>query len=593
MIVFLFHSHNLDKHNDVGYRPSYELRIRGISLFAYLTTDLLGGQYSDQVIFLMPSNNGAEWFVRNELAIANIDHANIKIIEYEYTGLVPALLPIVDLINDTSLPVLLVDNSHIRVPGKGILLQHTTSIPTVEFAELGPTGYITYPRGIDFKNSIDDCLISLGKSVSSGQLVGYLSETALARSVFNSYVYSAAEKEDLNALGSNKVQLLFEPLWRHLGIAEYSYKSPTGIGYLLPSSEIIEQEDFASIFSFSESSAYAVDYSTTVLDYNGRYPSVYRLPKGVITRHGILSAEKNILAATTLANIYPAQSSEHIKFTGDNITALLGGNYNQTRVACAALASNSWDRNYQHFLIDTLPKIEFLDAHLSSDVAICVSDTSFSREISEIAYPKRRFIYLSPQDVVIADNIAWGISSLAANMSPVTDVCSKALAKLRGLVLKNSHDTNPPQTSASPRAYISRRSFHENVGNSRVLLNDSDLAYLLGKHNFLSITFEGLSLGEKALLLSGRKLFISPVGANLMNLLFCHDPYHLSVIMHPVVLRHLSWFSDTLRKSGSPLLSCEMWDYAIRAFDRSPSDQHPYFVDIPRIEKHLNEEPYV
>jgi hypothetical protein len=298
--------------------------------------------------------------------------------------------------------------------------------------------------------------------------------------------------------------LLFEPLWSELDIAEYLYKSPTSIGYLLPSSERIEQEDFDSIFSFSESSAYAFDYSTTVLDYNGRYPLAYRLPKGVITRHGILSADKNIIGATTLANISPAQSGGHKKYTGDHIASLLAGDHKKVSVPYAALASNGWDRNFQHILIDTLPKFEFLVAHLSSDVAICVSETSFSRETSEITYPDRRFIFLGQQDVAIADNIAWGILSLAASISPVTDICSIALAKLRSLVLKNSPNTNPSQISVSPRAYISRRSFHENVGNSRVLLNDAGLSYLLGKHNSCQYPPKPFPL-EKVLLLSGRK----------------------------------------------------------------------------------------
>ena len=48
--------------------------------------------------------------------MANIDHANIKIIECEYTGPLPALLSTIDLIHDLSSPVLLVDNSHMRIP---------------------------------------------------------------------------------------------------------------------------------------------------------------------------------------------------------------------------------------------------------------------------------------------------------------------------------------------------------------------------------------------------------------------------------------------------------------------------------------------
>lgn len=329
-----------------------------------------------------------------------------------------------------------------------------------------------------------------------------------------------------------------------------------------------------------------------ILEYHGSHPTLYSCPQSLITRHGLHPNKTAVLADTSLADIYPAQANRHAISVYAHALGLLSRQpLNSTHIPRAALISNSWDTNYQHFLIDTLPKALLLDEMLSPDVVFCATKTSFAVEILNACFPHRSFQFLESTDVVSTDQ-GWGVSSLAANMSPLSDIARRSLHLLRNRILSYIDSSPAAELASSNKAYIGRKLFHENHGNARVMLNEADLLHSLSRRDFVAIHFEGLTLAEKATILLGRKKIVTAVGAHIVNLLFARDEFDLIIIAHPIALGNTEWFLHFLRSVGAPLRTGLILRNSFGAADRARGDQQPFFVDLAQVNAVLDTEEF-
>lgn len=324
-----------------------------------------------------------------------------------------------------------------------------------------------------------------------------------------------------------------------------------------------------------------------VLDYHGSFATLFYAPQGAISRHGLHPDKSSVIEETTQAAINADQRDEQ----APNVIRLSQSALSRPAVYTVgkgAAVSASWDSNYQHFLVETLSRIEALDGLLEQDVVFCVTDVSFAREMVAISYPNRKFLFLNNNDLVKCEICAYGLSPTGVNMTHLSVVGAKAIRKLRSNVLSLAGSVLSSSAQCFAKSvYIGRKTFSENHGNARVMLNESDVIALLSSQGFITLTFEGLTLCEKAILLAGRKEFLTPVGANLMNLIFATEPYKLGIIAHTVGLKSPEFFRRLLTEVGSPIEHCVYLDCSFAAPDREPTSQQSYFVDCGAILDYL------
>jgi hypothetical protein len=174
-----------------------------------------------------------------------------------------------------------------------------------------------------------------------------------------------------------------------------------------------------------------------------------------------------------------------------------------------------FDCNYQHFLIESLPKI-YLASMLSDSIPIVVSDEPFIREILSYIVPENRLIYITKNVDIYKCNKLHIIPSVGANWDDLNNLQVSSLKKLREAVLSKSLNTG---VIINDIAYNARLKGNI-IGSNRYITNFSQVESLIHKFSIPILDFGDLTLLEKCSISSLYKYQITPVGANLMNYIF-------------------------------------------------------------------------
>jgi capsular polysaccharide biosynthesis protein len=214
-----------------------------------------------------------------------------------------------------------------------------------------------------------------------------------------------------------------------------------------------------------------------------------------------------------------------------------------------------WHANFQHFLTETFPKIvdylEWVRLH-GRAIPLLVPRFMINGFVQEVF----RVHGLEARLTVLEEGRMYRVkalysSSYVPNYDPPTEKMIAAFRLLRDSAQKAYPVTPPPR---SRRIYLARDKFsnhaqnNSNAGAKRVITNENAVQGMLYGRGFEDVLMGSLRIGEKMQALAGAEIIVSPIGANLMNLLFLIPPYPRKVvILHSSYLAvHAIYFRDIL-----------------------------------------------
>ncbi|MBT8637307.1 glycosyltransferase family 61 protein [Polynucleobacter paneuropaeus] len=242
-------------------------------------------------------------------------------------------------------------------------------------------------------------------------------------------------------------------------------------------------------------------------------------------------------------------------------------------------ACNLWDGNYQHFIIESFPKICVL---YDLGIRAIVFDRPFIRDLCSSVFPNNDFLFLSESQYINYSGPLFTVESIFRNFSDLPKYLVKSLKFLRESIAINA----PHQLIEEKKSdffYLGRLDLPSNVGNTRICNNSNAVNSLLEKYRFNFFSMEGLTFFQKYEILKGKRKILSPIGANLINLILAEDGANICVIGHPQ-LNQYSWF-ERLLKYVNPTLGLSLFDNVQVVGDLK--ENAPYLVDIDKLDNLL------
>ena len=133
--------------------------------------------------------------------------------------------------------------------------------------------------------------------------------------------------------------------------------------------------------------------------FSGKEISCATIENSICSTHGVYINENELVLESTILGLYPRmQGSKYEENYIIEINPSLLTYEQGEALEEAAYCMNEWDHNYQHFIIETLPKIHL--AYLKTTCPIILMDCEHIREIVLIAYPNRDFIFLKKNSAI-------------------------------------------------------------------------------------------------------------------------------------------------------------------------------------------------
>jgi hypothetical protein len=276
-----------------------------------------------------------------------------------------------------------------------------------------------------------------------------------------------------------------------------------------------------------------IDSDVTLLpQYGDKLFSFFTVNNTIFTSKGVFFNQKLIVESCLLGHPYAMDSALGDQYVEETFRPNLFDSqsifFDEAFYCCL-----DYDSNYQHFLIESLPKI-YLASMLSDSIPIVVNDLPFVREILSYIIPEKRLIYIE-RDFNIYNHIykckkLHIIPSVGSNGHNLNNLQVSSLKKLREAVLSRSLETS---AIINDIAYNTRLK-GDITGSKRYITNFSQVESLIHKFSIPILDFGDLTLPEKCSISSLYKYQITPVGANLMNYIFVTQPLTLFVIDHPL-----------------------------------------------------------
>lgn len=262
------------------------------------------------------------------------------------------------------------------------------------------------------------------------------------------------------------------------------------------------------------------------------FPKAHRYLSGLLTRKGVLRDEKFYLE-TTLFGVYREPGS--VSYMVQPYADAARGEWSVVADGEMFLyGAYVWDTNYQHFIIESLPRIWLLDGIAEfRHLPMVVSDETHVREIVGLCFPHREFIFLQEGAAVDARDGCIAMAPVSRNFSEIPDALAFAARHLRECVLRH-RDTVEAAGGGASFAYFGRKYDPSYVGRDRVAFELEELLALLGENGFVVRDFDGKDLFRKAGELKGVSVAVTPVGANVMNLLLSSGLEKIVIIEHPM-----------------------------------------------------------
>ena len=209
-----------------------------------------------------------------------------------------------------------------------------------------------------------------------------------------------------------------------------------------------------------------------------------------------------------------------------------------------------WDSNYQHFFVETLPRIFLAHSYLPEPVPLrfAVSDRGFIPDcLAKIGLGAHRLL--------TADDL--GAGRRVARVHLAVPVYVNMLG-LNSTLMRDCIETMMLGAPPRPRGmaehadvYVGRRATADNHGAGRVLLNEAEVGAALGARGYDTFYMEELSIDDKIHRLARTRRVVMPIGAGLVNLAVARQLEHLLILQHPFVNLPAAWFERYLRQFSS------------------------------------------
>lgn len=248
------------------------------------------------------------------------------------------------------------------------------------------------------------------------------------------------------------------------------------------------------------------------------------------------------------------------------------------------LYASPWHGNFQHFLTETFPKVvdylEWIRIH-DSVIPLLVPRfmlNGFVEELFQLLGLHEVIEVLEHPAIYLVDRLHS--TGYVPNYDPLSESAVAAFKLLRD----TAQEAYPIEHPAAPRRiYLARdRSGNAqrnncNAGAGRVIRNEGELRALLDPFGFEDVFMGDLSIPGKVQALAGAESIASPIGANLMNLLFLTPPYPRRVIiLHSTYLTvHALYFRDLLNAVYDGRIRVELMEGPGEA----PTENSPYWLD--------------
>lgn len=245
--------------------------------------------------------------------------------------------------------------------------------------------------------------------------------------------------------------------------------------------------------------------------------------------------------------------------------------------------------NYYHWLIEILPKLEFLPrlgdtAQLPLLVPSEVGRTAAMRESLERFAPEREVVYLdSAVTYEVTDLVhVTNLHSCPFNLRPgciyeVGDFAYRdASVQFLRLVLADQLRQGSTATHRSRRVFLAR-------SNDRRAYNQDEILAVCKRHAFDAVRPETLSFAEQVALFAGAEVIVGPSGAAWANVVFA-SPGMRGLTWLPDAFRDFAVYSNLARLAGGELRAIT---YPGAPDSTGAVYEHEYRIDTAEFEREL------
>lgn len=197
-------------------------------------------------------------------------------------------------------------------------------------------------------------------------------------------------------------------------------------------------------------------------------------------------------------------------------------------LACSLV--NSWSKNYYHWIIDCLVRlegVEYYQQHTNSKPLLIINSNPTSWQIESL-----KLLGYTPEDY-----IQWNVAKAKVKKLVVPSfrrqgewVAPSSLHWLRERILNNLPPGNENKLNYPENIYISR-----SKASGRRVINENEVLEFLKPLGFVCFSLEGMSFVEQVRLFSTAKNIIAPHGAGLTNMIFAPKNTNVVELINPWV----------------------------------------------------------
>jgi hypothetical protein len=238
----------------------------------------------------------------------------------------------------------------------------------------------------------------------------------------------------------------------------------------------------------------------------------------------------NIISSSTLP---PKEHLQHRYEGGLPVNTLLIKHLptpktKQLDIACSLV--NHWSKNYYHWIIDSLTRIEGIEYYQKQTGCkplIIIDNNPYSWQVESLkvlGYSSDDYIQWNCAKANVKKLILPSFRRQGEWVSP------SALHWLRQRILNNLPLSNTSNSTYSPFIYISRIK-----ASGRRVINEDEVMEFLKPLGFVSYSLEEMSFVEQVRLFSTAKMVIAPHGAGLTNIIFSPPNTNLIEFVTPWV----------------------------------------------------------
>lgn len=319
--------------------------------------------------------------------------------------------------------------------------------------------------------------------------------------------------------------------------------------------------------------------------YQSQYPRLYVVSGGMATTHGIFKGGR-FIDESTFFEIY-RNRDQHAYIREQYMDEVKRDRIVLEPVDNAIFAAHIWDQNYQHFLMEVFPRLwvaNWFDE--LRDLPFILTDHSHIREIVSLCFPHRKVIYVKPGEAVPVHGKVYYFSAIAINMGPPPEAATEALRFFRYSVLTAEAKQAVSSIAGEKVVYFGRRPDAKYQGNARVMVNAEDFNEVLDSNDIEIRSFDGKTLVEKAAACRDVSVAISPVGANLMNLMFLPTTARIVVVEHPV-FKSTYFFPHIFKALGFNPTSYRSFDNCRLVDEAERRDNAAFTVNVDAFQQFL------